>query len=160
MSLYFIQKVNILKGMIKMDQEKLTDVLKDKAFAEKIVKLQTSEEVQAAFKEKGIEISAEEVQLLGSVINKMVEKGSTELSEEDFESISGGSSSRQLFMTGLTLPFRAPLAIASPYVGSMSRSAAAGSLLSIAGIVVASHTVVPWAYKKVKGTINSYKNKK
>ena len=73
-----------------MDQEKIIDVLKNKTFAKKISKFQTPEEIQSAFKEKGIEISLEEVQLLGSVINKMIEKRTTELSKEDLEDITGG----------------------------------------------------------------------
>ncbi len=74
-----------------MDPEKLQDILKDKAFAEKIAKLQTPEKVQAAFKEKGIEFSVDEVQLIDSIINKMVENKSTKLSEEDLNEISGGT---------------------------------------------------------------------
>lgn len=139
-----------------MDQEKLTTVLKDKDFAEKIVKLQTPEKVQTAFKEKGIEMSTDDVQLLGSVINKMVEKGSTELSEEDIENVSGGSN----FGYGASFPFRAPIALINPHTGGLNRPFAAGLLLSSAAIVAASHTVVPWAYKKVKSTIDSYRNKK
>lgn len=73
-----------------MGQEKVIQVLEDKDFIEKIVRLQTPEEVQSAFKEKGIDTSIKEVELLGSLINKMIEKKGGNLTEEDLESISGG----------------------------------------------------------------------
>ena len=43
-----------------MSNEKILEVLKDEAFAKSILEMQTQEQVQAAFKERGIEISKEE----------------------------------------------------------------------------------------------------
>ena len=73
-----------------MSNEKILEILKDKNFAEKILKMQTPEQVQVAFKEKGVEISVDEVKIIGSILNKMVEKKTTNLSEEDLNEIAGG----------------------------------------------------------------------
>ena len=73
-----------------MNNEKILEILKDKGFAEKILKMQTPEQVQVAFKEKGVEISADEVKIIGSILNKMVEKKTINLSEEDLNEIAGG----------------------------------------------------------------------
>ena len=96
-----------IKDMFLMDDkimENLKIALSDKAFAEKIVRLDTPEEVKTAFKEKGIEISDEGIQLLGSILNKMAEKQSTELSEEDLQEIAGGEGLKS-FATGFKAPF-------------------------------------------------------
>ena len=73
-----------------MENKKLGSLLKDKEFLESIVKMETPEEVQKAFKEKGIDFSKEEILSLGDVINKTIEKGVV-LSEEELDRISGGS---------------------------------------------------------------------
>ena len=79
-----------------------------KEFADKIANLETPEEVQAVFKEEGIEISAEKVHLLGLILNKVAEKGSVKLSEKDLEEIVGGvdvkeNSEAMAFRHGFTL---------------------------------------------------------
>ena len=73
-----------------MNKEKILEILKDQAFATKILEMQTPEQVQAAFKEKGVEISVDEVKVLGEIINKMVEKKTSKLSPADLEEIAGG----------------------------------------------------------------------
>ncbi len=149
-------------GLIKMDQKKLTAVLSDKDFAEKIVKLQTPEEVQAAFKEKGIKISPEEVQLLGSFVNKMVEKGISELSEEDIKEVTGGGEKWMQAKAdlgnmgmGTFVPLAMVMAVFNPHSTREHRALGVGFILSVAGIVAASHTIVPWGYKKIKDNISS-----
>jgi predicted ribosomally synthesized peptide with nif11-like leader len=147
-----------------MEQKKLAEVLKNKEFVEKIVKLQTPEEVQAAFKEKGTDISVEEVQTLGSIINKMVEKHSTELSKEDLEEVAGGGNKWNNFKAGAIegeAPFRAAKAVFTNERNE--RYAGLGYLSSTAGIIataIAAEHFVPWAYKKVKETWNSHKTQK
>lgn len=89
-----------------MNQEKLIEVIKDKDFIEKIVGLQTAEEVQAAFKEKGAHISIEEVQTLGSIVNTMVEKKSTKLTESDLAGIAGGRTSKNHEKEGFWSDFK------------------------------------------------------
>ena len=83
-----------------MSNEKILEILKDKNFAEKILKMQTPEQVQVAFKEKGVEISVDEVKIIGSILNKMVEKKTTNLSEEDLNEIAGGGGFGE-FMKGV-----------------------------------------------------------
>lgn len=73
-----------------MDNEKLIEILRDKEFAKKILVMETAEEVQNAFKEKGVEISLEEIGALGTAINKIIEKGEKSLSEDELGGISGG----------------------------------------------------------------------
>ena len=73
-----------------MNKEKVLEILNDQAFATKILEMQTPEQVQAAFKEKGVEISVEEVKVLGEIINKMVEKNTSKLSPADLDEIAGG----------------------------------------------------------------------
>ena len=75
---------------LTMENKKLGSLLKDKEFLESIIKMETPEEVQKAFKEKGIDFSKEEILSLGDVINKTIEKGVV-LSEEELDRISGGS---------------------------------------------------------------------
>lgn len=69
--------------------EKSIELLKDKGFLEKILKMDSEEEVMAAFKERGAEITHEEfIGLRGSVnsISDSIEK----LDESEIEKISGG----------------------------------------------------------------------
>ena len=73
-----------------MNKEKVLEILKDQAFATKILEMQTPEQVQAAFKEKGVEISVDEVKVLGEIINKMIEKNTSKLSPADLDEIAGG----------------------------------------------------------------------
>ena len=72
-----------------MENKKLGLILKDKKFLKSIMKMETSEEVQKAFEEKGFDFSKEEILSMGDVINKTIEKGIT-LSEEELDTISGG----------------------------------------------------------------------
>ena len=73
-----------------MENKKLGLILKDKKFLKSIMKMETSEEVQKAFEEKGFDFSKEEILSMGDVINKTIEKGIT-LSEEELDTISGGT---------------------------------------------------------------------
>ncbi len=75
----------------------------EKGFMDKIASLETPEEVQAVFKEEGIEISAEKVHFLGSILNKVAEKDSVKLSEKDLEEIVGGASRNE---NSKTMAFR------------------------------------------------------
>ncbi len=73
-----------------MDKQKFENLMKNKEFLEKILPMKTPEEVQLAFKKEGVEISLEEVEILGSLINKSIETGKETLSEEDLSEIAGG----------------------------------------------------------------------
>ena len=73
-----------------MNNEKVLEILKDQGFAKKILEMQKPEQVQTAFKEKGLDISIDEVEAIGSILNKMIEKKTTNLSEDDLKEIAGG----------------------------------------------------------------------
>ena len=103
----------------------LKTLLSDKDFMKGIVEMETPEEVQKAFKDKGVELSTEQVQEIGEIINATLEKGST-LSESELEEISGGGNS---FVEGLKSPIRA-------FEDAEGISGAAGTAISLAGIGV------------------------
>ncbi len=161
-----------------MIQKKLESVLKEKTFAEKIFKLQTPEEVQAAFKEKGIEISVEEVQLLGSIINKMVEKHTSNLSEDDLEEIAGGTDDESwsknykkgfnllpLDLYGLARMAMSDETPVAGKLGIIASGATIAGILITTGVGLGACTVL-WAYnkaladKKAKGIQGSHKIEK
>ena len=80
-----------------MENEKIQEILKDKEFSSQVLKMETPEEVQKAFKQKGIELSLEEVGIIGDLVNSMIAKNSTSLSEEDLEEIAGGGQADEPF---------------------------------------------------------------
>jgi len=73
-----------------MDKEKFDILMANEEFVKKIVAMQTPEEVQAAFKEEGVEISTEEIGVLGTLINEYIKKEEEPLDEQDLENIAGG----------------------------------------------------------------------
>lgn len=75
-----------------MDKHQIMEIMRDEDFVNEILDMQTTEEVKEAFAEKGLELSLEEIDIISQIINKMVDKNTTELSDEDLEEISGGSS--------------------------------------------------------------------
>lgn len=137
-------------------------LLKDKDFYESIIKMETPEEVQKAFAEKGVEVSKEEVQALGAIINKVCEKKGAALSEEDLNEISGGGIGdvADAFVCGL---FANPLGGAVSAFASRNDSddsiaeraaffsgSVTGTAL-VAAAVYGGYKGVKWAYKKVRG---------
>ena len=81
-----------------MNTEKMKEVFSDEAFVKGLFELETATEVQAALKEKGVEMSEEEIlgirELLikmenGEVSVEQLENG--ELPEELLEQVAGGS---------------------------------------------------------------------
>lgn len=74
-----------------MNKEEISEAMKDIKFAEKIMDIQSPEEIQKAFKTKGIDLSLEESQVVISTIKKVDESESCELSEEDLSEITGGA---------------------------------------------------------------------
>ena len=87
-----------------MNIERVKEVFADEAFAKSLFELETASEMQAALKEKGIELSEEEITSIqdvlmkvknGEVTKEQIEKWSIqlengELSEEALELVSGG----------------------------------------------------------------------
>ena len=73
-----------------MKKEDILEAMKDVKFAESIMDIQSPEEIQKAFKAKGIDLSLEESQVVISTIKKVDESEYCELSEEDLKNITGG----------------------------------------------------------------------
>ena len=63
----------------------LKDLLADEQFISEIIPLDSLEEVQAAFKEKGVKISIEECQDIGKAIRRIIA-----VTDDETENISGG----------------------------------------------------------------------
>ena len=81
-----------------MNKEKLQEVFSDKAFVKSLFEMKTAAEAQAALKEKGVELTEEEILGIRELVAKVnkgeisaeqLEKG--ELPEEILEKVSGGS---------------------------------------------------------------------
>ncbi len=69
--------------------EKLKEVLSDQAFAEKVLELETAEEVQQALKAKGVEFSVEEINAIWEELVRQAESGE-ELDKDHLKAVSGG----------------------------------------------------------------------
>lgn len=95
-----------------MNIERVKEVFADEAFAKSVFELETASEIQAALKEKGIELSEEEITSIqdvlmkvknGEVAKEQIEKWSVqlengELSEEALELVSGGIEPFSIFL--------------------------------------------------------------
>lgn len=76
----------------KMEAKKGWDFLDDPAFGEKIMACESTEAVQALFKEQGVELTLEDVEAMGKLIQESVAQqyGEGELSDEDMAQVAGG----------------------------------------------------------------------
>ncbi len=72
------------------NKEKLQQLMQDEEFLKEILVLKTVEEVQQAFKEKGADISIEDLERIRELITKIIENN-YELTEEELEKICGGN---------------------------------------------------------------------
>ena len=70
-----------------MNEELIKEVFSDEAYVKSLFESESWEAAQASLKEKGIDISIEELKQL---VNLMKKKGDGELSEEELEQVSGG----------------------------------------------------------------------
>lgn len=87
-----------------MNTARITEAFSDKEFVSRVLAMETSAEVQAALKEKGVELSEEEILAIRDLLLKMEggeineeqimnlqkEAEAGELSEELLEAVSGG----------------------------------------------------------------------
>jgi hypothetical protein len=72
-----------------MDEQRIQEVFSDEEFVQKLFSLETPEEAQAALKEKGVEVSVEELnQLRDFVIANVNENG--ELALDALDDVAGG----------------------------------------------------------------------
>ena len=69
--------------------KKLQEVFADEVFAEKIFALETAEEVQTALKEKGLELSVQEIGDIRDALVNQTESGE-ELDPEQLKKATGG----------------------------------------------------------------------
>ncbi len=72
-----------------MDQNKFKALLENEEFLTKILDLETPEDVQAAFKEEGVDISLDEANALGKAI--VAQASGKELSAEELDAVAGGN---------------------------------------------------------------------
>ncbi|MFV0413787.1 MAG: Nif11-like leader peptide family RiPP precursor [Oscillospiraceae bacterium] len=71
-----------------MDEQAVLKAVEDQAFLEKLVALDSPEEVQAAFKQdKGIDITIDDIVTIQKVVESKMEG---ELNEDDLENVAGG----------------------------------------------------------------------
>ena len=87
--LYFLI---LREDQLMTEQEKVTklkEVFADKAFTEKVLGLETAEDVQAALKDKGIDLSTEEINGIQTDLAKQLE-GGEEIGAEQLKNVAGG----------------------------------------------------------------------
>ncbi len=70
--------------------EKLTELLKDQAFVEKLIAQETDTDVKALLAENGVDLSLQEIAKIKQGIESQIE-GNAELSDDDLENVAGGS---------------------------------------------------------------------
>ena len=88
-----------------MKDKKIREVMQNESFVKEISKMDKPEEVQAAFKNKGVDMSLDEVQTIGNMINVMATEKSTILLDEDLSRIAGGEFTEPL---GAGAPIQPP----------------------------------------------------
>ena len=70
--------------------EKLQQVMQNKQYAEELMALEATEDIQAKFAEAGIEFSADEVEKIVEFVVSQADKSGDELGEESLENVTGG----------------------------------------------------------------------
>ncbi len=68
--------------------QKLQEIFQDEEFNKTLFAMETSEEVQAALKERGLELTIDEIKAIAEAI-KAAQEG--ELTEDNLEDVAGGS---------------------------------------------------------------------
>lgn len=84
---------NFKGGHIMINQEKvakLEKILADKAFVDKVLGIETAEDVQKALNEKGLELSMEEIYDIRDAWTKQAE-GADEIDAGDLRKVAGGT---------------------------------------------------------------------
>ena len=77
-----------------MDHERIKEIMADEEFVNQLAQMESAEEVQAAFKEKGIEFGIEELE-------KIKEFASGDLTLDQLDDVAGGSAiAVSLIITG------------------------------------------------------------
>jgi len=68
-------------------EAKIKEVFRDEEYVKELLNLETAEEVQASLKEKGIEMTIDEIMKIKNMLEKSEDE---ELSDEDLEKVGGG----------------------------------------------------------------------
>ena len=71
--------------------EKVMAVLQQEGFVDKLLELEDPADVQALFKENGIDLTIDEVKAIGRGLNQQFAEEGEELSEDDLDDVAGGS---------------------------------------------------------------------
>ena len=70
---------------------KIKEIFADKEFVAKVLEMETAEEVQAAVKAQGVELTLEEIEATkAELANQIENKDSDEVSDEQLEQVAGG----------------------------------------------------------------------
>ncbi len=71
--------------------EKLTELLKDKAFVEEFFKQETAEDAQKFLAPKGVDVTIDELnQLRDAVVARLDDSNGDELSDDQLDNVAGG----------------------------------------------------------------------
>lgn len=68
--------------------EKINALMEDEGFVESILQLETAEEVQKAFADKGVDLTVQDIEAIKDAV---IAKTEGELSEDDLENVAGGA---------------------------------------------------------------------
>lgn len=83
-----------------MDLQKISKLLENKDFYEKICKLNVAEDIQKLFKEYGLELSIEDIKELERM-TKEAQRKAIEMEETELENVSGGGAKIYQFGHGM-----------------------------------------------------------
>lgn len=78
-----------------MNEERIKEIFSDEVFVTNLLDLETAEEVQSALKEKGLELSVQNIHKIRDTL--MSSSGLDELSEAELEEVAGGIAFAALF---------------------------------------------------------------
>ena len=134
--------------------EKIAETFKDEEFAKRIIEIKEKEELIKAFAEKGLELSAEEVNELIQKGKEAISNGEFDqikkaISEDELENIAGGDIQEILngLIAGTALTFVAPIKMVKEASKEYPLSVRAGYLLSTAALTA---LAAPTVYKGLK----------
>ena len=84
-----------------MNEQRMKELFSDEAFVKSLFAMETAEEVQAALKEKGVELSFEEINKIRDTILVNVNE-SGELALDELENVAGGVIATTIVVAGIS----------------------------------------------------------
>ena len=121
-----------------MDEKRIKEAFADEMFVKKLLELEEPAQVQAAFKEKGIELTETEVIAFRDEAVRLAEKIGLngELSLEQLDEAAGGVFVSSTVATGLAVVFiGAVAASAVPMVAALGGAVVGLGAVAVAGVV-------------------------